>query len=198
MHRSLSVCCSSPGTQPTYFCYWEQRHVQRPTTSVYSTATVYLSSESLLVVVQYKDQYQFTVCGILILLLRSYHHCMIQRPAHRPTTNGYCLPVFCIMSSSYALHRSLSFYRLYHINTVVTIVPSLYDPETCPETHYQCPPDGYCLPVFTRCNGHPDCPGQEDESDCDSYVCGGLYRCLGSRACLHPDYVCDGGTQCPR
>ena len=112
--------------------------------------------------------------------------------------NGYCLPVFCIIISSYALHRSLSVYRWYHINTVVTIVFSLYDPETCPQTHYQCPPNGYCLPVFTRCNGHPDCPGQEDESDCDSYVCGGLYRCLGSRACLHPDYVCDGGTQCPR
>ncbi|KAL8598228.1 hypothetical protein ACOMHN_035178 [Nucella lapillus] len=41
----------------------------------------------------------------------------------------------------------------------------------CPETHYQCPNDGYCLPVFTRCNGYYDCPHREDELDCDSYQC---------------------------
>nr|KAG5693055.1 hypothetical protein BaRGS_028815 [Batillaria attramentaria] len=45
------------------------------------------------------------------------------------------------------------------------------------ETHFQCPGDGYCLPVFVRCNGVYDCPGKEDEAACDSYTCPGLSNC---------------------
>ena len=33
----------------------------------------------------------------------------------------------------------------------------------CPETHFRCAGDGYCLPVYVRCNGVYDCPGHEDE-----------------------------------
>ena len=58
--------------------------------------------------------------------------------------------------------------------------------------------EGYCLPVFVVCNGVLDCPGHEDEQDCDSYTCPGYYRCHASPVCLHPDHVCDGMTQCPR
>ena len=58
--------------------------------------------------------------------------------------------------------------------------------------------DGYCLPVFLVCNGVLDCPGHEDEQDCDSYTCPGYYRCHASNVCLHPDNVCDGMMQCPR
>ena len=68
----------------------------------------------------------------------------------------------------------------------------------CPETHFQCLDNGYCLPVFLRCNGVYDCPGKEDEGQCDVYTCPGYYRCRGSKICLHPFYVCDGHHQCPQ
>ena len=60
------------------------------------------------------------------------------------------------------------------------------------------PGDGYCLPVFLRCNGVYDCPGREDEDSCDSFTCPGFYRCRGSRICLHPEQICDGVYQCPQ
>ena len=66
----------------------------------------------------------------------------------------------------------------------------------CPLTHFQCPPRGYCLPVFVRCNGVKDCPGQEDEARCRFFTCPGFYRCLNSKVCLHPDHVCDGVFHC--
>ena len=60
------------------------------------------------------------------------------------------------------------------------------------------PDDGYCLPVFLRCNGVYDCPGHEDEHSCDSFTCPGFYRCRGSRICLHPEQLCDDVYQCPQ
>ena len=48
-----------------------------------------------------------------------------------------------------------------------------------------------------RCNTLNDCPGHEDELQCEDPDCHGLYRCLGSTVCLHPTYVCDGWSQCP-
>ena len=68
----------------------------------------------------------------------------------------------------------------------------------CPETHFRCPGDGYCLPVYVICNGVYDCPGREDEAECDSYLCPGFYRCRGSRICLHASQVCDSMYQCPQ
>ena len=68
----------------------------------------------------------------------------------------------------------------------------------CPETHFQCPNNGYCLPVFVLCNGVYDCPGHEDEVDCDSYQCPGFYRCRGSTVCVHASQLCDGVYQCPQ
>nr|KAG5695272.1 hypothetical protein BaRGS_028207 [Batillaria attramentaria] len=58
--------------------------------------------------------------------------------------------------------------------------------------------EGYCLPVYLRCNGVDDCPGLEDEADCDSYTCPGFYRCRASSVCVHADHVCDGVFQCPQ
>nr|KAG5686651.1 hypothetical protein BaRGS_013438 [Batillaria attramentaria]KAG5691019.1 hypothetical protein BaRGS_005146 [Batillaria attramentaria] len=48
----------------------------------------------------------------------------------------------------------------------------------CPETHFQCHNNGYCMPVFVRCNGVYDCPGKEDEVGCSDgdYKCPGFYR----------------------
>ena len=60
---------------------------------------------------------------------------------------------------------------------------------SCPETHFQCPGDGYCLPVFVRCNAVYDCSGREDEAACGSYSCPGFYRCYASNVCVHPSNV---------
>ena len=68
----------------------------------------------------------------------------------------------------------------------------------CPGTHFRCPGDGYCLPVYMRCNGVVDCPGREDEKGCDLSTCAGFYRCRGSHVCLHESSVCDGIHQCPQ
>ena len=68
----------------------------------------------------------------------------------------------------------------------------------CPDTHFQCPGDGYCLPVFMRCNDVVDCPGREDEQGCQYLQCPGFYRCRASFACLHPSFLCDQLDQCPQ
>ena len=71
------------------------------------------------------------------------------------------------------------------------------DSEECPVTHFQCS-QGYCLPIYLRCNGVDDCPNREDEASCESYTCSGFYRCRGSKVCLHADHVCDSYFQCPQ
>ena len=68
---------------------------------------------------------------------------------------------------------------------------------SCPPTHFQCPPDGYCLPVFLRCNSVYDCPGHEDEHDCTGYQCEGLFRCRMSTICVDVRHICDGVFHCP-
>ena len=76
-------------------------------------------------------------------------------------------------------------------------VINLTDP--CPDTHYRCTKEWfYCLPVYTRCNGVFDCVFQEDERDCESWTCPGLYRCRDSTVCVHADHMCDGWPQCPQ
>ena len=71
------------------------------------------------------------------------------------------------------------------------------DSDVCPLTHFQCS-QGFCLPIYLRCNGVDDCPNREDEASCESYTCSGFYRCRGSKVCLHADHVCDGVFQCPQ
>ena len=69
----------------------------------------------------------------------------------------------------------------------------------CPHTHFQCPGNGYCLPVFTRCNQVMDCPLGQDEEACDSFSCVGFFRCRGAiNQCVHMDHVCDEIFQCPQ
>ena len=71
--------------------------------------------------------------------------------------------------------------------------------ESCPDTHYQCRDErGYCLPVYTRCNGYYDCLDREDEDSCGNITCPGFYRCQASTVCVHTDHLCDGWPQCPR
>ena len=49
-----------------------------------------------------------------------------------------------------------------------------------------------------RCNGVYDCPRPEDEHECETAKCPGLYLCRGSTVCLHVTHVCDGWSQCPQ
>ena len=67
----------------------------------------------------------------------------------------------------------------------------------CPHTHFQCPGQEMCLPVYMRCNGVFDCPYHDDEVACGTYTCPGFYRCRTSQVCVHPDNVCDGVHHCP-
>ena len=73
-----------------------------------------------------------------------------------------------------------------------------YGEVLCPETHFQCPDGGYCLPVYVRCNQVRDCPGGQDEARCDIYTCPGFFRCRASTVCLHVSHVCDGILHCPQ
>ncbi|KAL8612899.1 hypothetical protein ACOMHN_034976 [Nucella lapillus] len=73
----------------------------------------------------------------------------------------------------------------------------------CPQslTHFRCPMSSpfICLPVYLRCNQVNDCPGHEDEVDCEDYTCPGYYRCRDSPVCVHADHVCDHRYgQCPQ
>ena len=71
--------------------------------------------------------------------------------------------------------------------------------DPCPITHYRCTRELFnCLPIFTRCNGVFDCIFQEDERDCESWTCHGLYRCRDSTVCVHADHMCDSLPQCPQ
>ena len=68
----------------------------------------------------------------------------------------------------------------------------------CPDSHFMCPRDSFCLPVFVRCNGVYDCSGKEDEMGCENAVCPGYYRCRSSAVCVHLDHICDKTFQCPQ
>nr|KAG5706342.1 hypothetical protein BaRGS_033103 [Batillaria attramentaria] len=61
-----------------------------------------------------------------------------------------------------------------------------------------CPGGLICVPMYVRCNGVYDCPGHEDEVECDDYSCPGHYHCRASSVCVHPTHVCDGVQQCPQ
>ena len=81
--------------------------------------------------------------------------------------------------------------------TVVTALVKV-NGSVCPDTHFQCADNGYCLPVFVLCNQVYDCPHHEDELQCNRYTCPGFYRCRGSTVCLHHSHLCDGVFHCPQ
>ena len=69
--------------------------------------------------------------------------------------------------------------------------------DPCPDSHFRCLSSRYCLPVYLRCNGVPDCRQKEDESGCKHYTCPGFYKCRLSHTCVHVIHICDGFAQCP-
>jgi hypothetical protein len=72
---------------------------------------------------------------------------------------------------------------------------------TCPETHFQCAGNGFCLPAHMRCNGVFDCPGREDEAGCDyedGITCPeAQFQCAGNGYCLLAYLRCNGVFDCP-
>ena len=83
--------------------------------------------------------------------------------------------------------------------TITKVLTAGQGSSICPQTHFQCPEGGYCLPVFTRCNQVMDCPLGQDEEACDNFLCPGFFRCRGTtKVCVHMNYVCDGIFQCPQ
>ena len=66
----------------------------------------------------------------------------------------------------------------------------------CPETHFKCPGDLLCLPIYAICNDVYDCPGHEDEADCEEFSVPGFYLCRASHLHLHLSHVCDGIGHC--
>ncbi len=66
---------------------------------------------------------------------------------------------------------------------------------TCP-SQFKCP-DAYCIPVHTVCDGKQDCPGGEDERNCQSISCPGFLLCRHDNTCVHPYDVWSVHVKCP-
>ena len=65
----------------------------------------------------------------------------------------------------------------------------------CP-LHFKCG-RSYCVPIRMVCDGSLDCPGGEDEGQCDGWTsaCSGGFLCK-SGECLHLADLCDGYSDC--
>ncbi len=61
---------------------------------------------------------------------------------------------------------------------------------------FKCP-GYYCLPFGYLCNGKYDCPFGEDDRHCDGIqYCEEMYKCRGTKQCIHLSDVCDGFRDC--
>ncbi|XP_063961299.1 uncharacterized protein LOC129269692 [Lytechinus pictus] len=65
----------------------------------------------------------------------------------------------------------------------------------CSGNMFKCP-NSYCLPLRRRCDSVADCPGGEDEFECELYSCPGFLQCHGERYCVTDDQICDGVKDC--
>lgn len=81
----------------------------------------------------------------------------------------------------------------------------LTDERNCkPPKWYLCNDNVACIAHNLRCDGHYDCPHNDDELNCTDYQphhekieCGPKeFTCLTDNMCLQMDLVCDGIQQC--
>lgn len=75
----------------------------------------------------------------------------------------------------------------------------------CKVGEYTCLESCLCIPAFWRCDGDPDCEGEEDEEECgddlemDVDECNsnnGDVRCPRTGRCIREDWLCDGKDDC--
>nr|QBM78333.1 vitellogenin receptor [Calliptamus italicus] len=64
----------------------------------------------------------------------------------------------------------------------------------CQGNEFQCEKDKKCIPMASRCNGVPDCPGGDDERDC--VQCRDYDFQCDSGQCISSEMKCDGTEQC--
>ena len=60
---------------------------------------------------------------------------------------------------------------------------------------FQCIGTGFCLKASRVCDGYPDCPHAEDETQCAR--CKDRALCYLSKTCIARDHWCDGNRDCP-
>lgn len=73
-----------------------------------------------------------------------------------------------------------------------------------PPKYYTCNDNITCIVQNYRCDGHNDCPSNDDEDNCTDYVphhehieCNtNEFACLLDNMCISMEYVCDGIRQC--
>lgn len=73
-----------------------------------------------------------------------------------------------------------------------------------PPTFYRCDDNKTCIVTNFRCDGHNDCPGIDDELNCQHYVphhekieCTvNEFTCIIDNMCIPMEFVCDGVKQC--
>lgn len=73
-----------------------------------------------------------------------------------------------------------------------------------PPTWYRCQDNQTCIAHNYKCDGHYDCPHNDDEANCVDYVphheeiqCSeNEFTCVIDKICIPLEYVCDGKAQC--
>ena len=62
---------------------------------------------------------------------------------------------------------------------------------------YECDRSCLCIPLRLVCNGVQDCPGGDDENDCEFWTCPRMLRCTKENIYVYTSEICDGILHCP-
>lgn len=68
---------------------------------------------------------------------------------------------------------------------------------------FNCPLSKKCVPFYQRCDGYQDCLFNEDENDCQTFICPksnqtSTFRCSNDSKCLTQIDLCNNVTDCPQ
>ncbi len=115
-----------------------------------------------------------------------------------PCSNHDQLPCFeghpqCFNITDICVYRLDSSNNLYPCRTGVHL--EVCENFTC-NKKFKCP-GYYCLPFGYLCDKKYDCPLGEDEGICDEMQgCKNMYKCRGTKQCIHLSDVCDDHVDC--